>query len=62
MVFFQLLRANNENLTRVATGVLCEIAQDPEGATLIEHANASGPLTELLHSRNEGVGKELKEN
>ncbi len=32
------------------------MAQDPEGAILIERENATAPLTELLHSRNEGVG------
>lgn len=57
IIIVQLLNSNNESLTRVAAGTLCEISQDPEGATLIEHANASGPLTELLHSSNEGVGK-----
>lgn len=40
---------------RVAAGVLCELAADKEGAELIEAEGATAPLTELLHSRNEGV-------
>ena len=44
-------------ITRVAAGVLCELSQDPEVATLIEKQNATAPLTELLHSRHEAVGK-----
>lgn len=46
-----------QNITRVAAGVLCELSQDPEGAALIEKQNATAPLTELLHSRNESVGE-----
>ncbi len=53
----QLLSSQAENLTRVAAGVLCEIAQDQDGAALIEKENATGPLTELLHSANEGIGE-----
>ena len=45
-----------ENIQRVAAGVLCELAQDKESAVVIENEGASSPLTELLHSRNEGVG------
>jgi len=45
-----------ENIQRVAAGVLCELAADKEGAVLIEQEWATAPLTELLHSRNEGVG------
>ena len=41
---------------RVAAGVLCELAADKEGAQMIEGEGATAPLTELLHSRNEGVG------
>lgn len=52
----QLLRSSNESVTRVSAGVLCEVAQDPDGAMLIERENATTPLTELLNSRNEGVG------
>jgi hypothetical protein len=37
--------------------VLCELAADKEGALMIEQEGATAPLTELLHSRNEGVGK-----
>ncbi len=53
----QLLSSHAENLTRVAAGVLCEIAQDQDGAALIEKDNATAPLTELLHSPNEGIGE-----
>lgn len=53
----QLLYSNNENITRVAAGVLCELAQDAEGAALIDRENASAPLRELLNSRNEAVGE-----
>ncbi len=45
------------NWVLLAAGVLCEVAQDPDGAILIERENATAPLTELLHSRNEGVGE-----
>ena len=41
----------------MAAGVLCELAADKEGAEVIEQEGATAPLTELLHSRNEGVGK-----
>lgn len=40
----------------MAAGVLCELAADKEGAEMIEQEGATAPLTELLHSRNEGVG------
>lgn len=46
-----------ENIQRVAAGVLCELAQDKESAEAIEAEGATAPLTELLHSRNEGVGE-----
>jgi hypothetical protein len=55
----QLLHSPRENVTRVAAGVLCELSQDADGAALIEKQNATAPLTELLHSRNESVGKFL---
>lgn len=35
--------------------MLCELAADKEGAEIIEQEGATGPLTDLLHSRNEGV-------
>ena len=35
--------------------MLCELAQDKEGAEAIEAENATTPLTDLLHSRNEGI-------
>lgn len=53
----QLLYSHNENITRVAAGVLCELAQDVDGAALIDQENASAPLRELLNSRNEAVGE-----
>lgn len=57
-VFLQLLYSPIENIQRVAAGVLCELAADKEGAEMIEQEGATAPLTELLHSRNEGVGKD----
>lgn len=54
----QLLYSDIENIQRVSAGVLCELAADKEGAEIIEQEGATAPLTELLHSRNEGVGKE----
>ena len=57
--FVQLLYNEIENVQRVAAGVLCELAADKEGAQMIESEGATAPLTELLHSRNEGVGKLL---
>ena len=56
-IFVQLLYNEIENVQRVAAGVLCEIASDKEGVVIIESEGATAPLTELLHSRNEGVGK-----
>ena len=56
-IFVQLLYNEIENIQRVAAGVLCELAADKEGADMIESEGATAPLTELLHSRNEGVGK-----
>ncbi len=52
-----MLYSSNENVQRVAAGLLCELAADKEGAEIIEQEGATAPLTELLHSRNEGVGK-----
>jgi len=54
-IFVQLLYNEIENIQRVAAGVLCELAADKEGASMIEREGATAPLTELLHSRNEGV-------
>lgn len=56
-IFVQLLFNEIENIQRVAAGVLCELASDKEGAEMIEQEGATTPLTELLHSRNEGVGE-----
>lgn len=53
-MFVQLLFNDIENIQRVAAGVLCELAADKEGAEMIEQEGATAPLTELLHSRNEG--------
>lgn len=55
-IFVQLLFNEIENIQRVAAGVLCELAIEKEGAEIIEHEGATAPLTELLHSRNDGVG------
>ena len=55
--FLQLLYSNIENIQRVAAGVLSEVSLDKQGAEIIEQEGATAPLTELLHSRNEGVGK-----
>lgn len=54
-IFVQLLFNDIENIQRVAAGVLCELAADKEGAEIIEQEGATAPLTELLHSRNEGI-------
>ena len=51
----QLLYNDIENIQRVAAGVLSELAEDKEGAEMVEAEGATAPLTELLHSRNEGV-------
>ena len=56
-LFVQLLYSSVENIQHVAAGVLCELAAEKEGAEMIEHEGATAPLTELLHSRNEGVGE-----
>lgn len=45
----------NENVQRVAAGVLSELSQDPEAARTIEGEEAIVPLTEALHSKNESV-------
>lgn len=55
LLSLQLLYCPIENIQRVAAGVLCELAQDKEGAEAIEAENATTPLTDLLHSRNEGI-------
>lgn len=47
----------DENIQRAAVGALSELAVDPEGAEQIEREGASAPLTNLLHSTNEGIGK-----
>ena len=47
----------DEGIQRAAVGALSEIAVDPEGAEQIEREGASAPLTSLLHSTNEGIGR-----
>ena len=51
----QLLYAQNENIQRVAAGVLCELANDRQGADIIDSEGAAVPLTELLHCRSEAI-------
>lgn len=46
-----------DNIIRVATGLLCEMAQESESIAEIERENATGRLTELLRSTNEGIGE-----
>ncbi|XP_078385621.1 junction plakoglobin-like [Cetorhinus maximus] len=54
-LFVQLLYSPVENIQRVAAGVLCELAQDREAAEIIDQEGATAPLTEMLHSLNEGI-------
>ncbi|XP_065834017.1 catenin beta-1-like isoform X1 [Oscarella lobularis] len=54
-LFVQLLYSSHENVVRVASGALCEMAFEKEYAEAIEAENAAAPLTELLQSRNEGI-------
>eukprot|EP00061_Rhincodon_typus_P013112 g39279.t1 len=54
-LFVQLLYSPVENIQRVAAGVLCELAQDREAAEEIDQEGAPAPLTEMLHSMNEGI-------
>lgn len=54
---YNVLTLTCSTVQRVAAGVLCELATDKEGAEMIEQEGATAPLTELLHSRNEGVGE-----
>lgn len=54
-LFVQLLYSPVENIQRVAAGVLCELAQDREAAELVDQEGATAPLTEMLHSMNEGI-------
>lgn len=51
----QLLYSNNDNIQRVVTGVLCELAAEKEGADVIEREDAGARLSELVHSGNEAV-------
>jgi catenin beta 1 len=54
-LFVQLLYMPLENIQRVAAGVLCELATEKETAEIIDQQGGTAPLTDLLHSRNEGV-------
>ncbi|XP_065193876.1 catenin beta-like isoform X2 [Sycon ciliatum] len=54
-LFVQLLYFDVENIQRVASGVLYELAQSKDSAIVMEKAGATSPLTELLHSRNEAI-------
>ena len=40
----------------MSAGLLCELAQEADGAAEIERENASSRLTDLLHSHNKGIG------
>jgi len=53
------LYSNNDNIQRVATGVLCELATEKEGADVIEREEAAARLSELVHSANEAVGESV---
>ncbi|UYV84100.1 CTNNB1, partial [Cordylochernes scorpioides] len=55
-VCVQLLYSGIENIQRVAAGVLCELANDKEGADMIETEGGTGPLTQLIHCRSDAVG------
>jgi catenin beta 1 len=54
-LFVQLLYMPLENIQRVAAGVLCELATEKETAEMIDQQGGTAPLTDLLHSKNEGV-------
>lgn len=45
-----------DNVKRVSSGVLCELALDKQSADIIDGEGACAPLMELLHSSNEGIG------
>ena len=51
----QLLYSPTVNIIRGSAGVLCELAQDPDGALQIERENGTQPLTELINSQNEAI-------
>ncbi|XP_078280615.1 catenin beta-1-like [Rhinoraja longicauda] len=54
-LFVQLLYSPIENIQREAAGVLCELAQDREAAEEMDQEQATAPLTDMLHSSNEGI-------
>ncbi|XP_072106607.1 catenin beta-1-like, partial [Mobula birostris] len=54
-LFVQLLYSPVENIQRVAAGVLCELAQDRVAAEEMDQEQATVPLTDMLHSSNEGI-------
>lgn len=58
---YDFLNFFSRNIQRHAAGVLCELSEDKECVGLIEAAGAVHPLTDLLHSRNEGVATYAKD-
>lgn len=52
-ILVQLLHYPNENIQRVATGVLTELASEAEGVAMIEKQGAAARLSELVRSHNE---------
>jgi len=56
-LFVRLLYSPNENILRVAAGVLCELAAEKEGAELIIREGGLGRLNELCRSANEAVAQ-----
>jgi len=54
-LFVELLYSPSDKVQLVAAGVLCELAQDKEGADIIEQDGATAPLMELLHSKSQAV-------
>ena len=54
-LFVELLYSPSDKVQQVAAGVLCELAQDKEGADIIEQDGATAPLMELLNSKSQAV-------
>lgn len=54
-VCIELLYSEVENIQRFSAGLLCELANDKEGAEKIEQEGATNILTNLLNSRNDGL-------
>lgn len=53
-----MLYSPNDNIQRVAAGVLCELAAEKDGADQIVREGALGPLNELVRSGNETLGNQ----